>query len=385
MRVAMVSQFPSQARRVAGGVAGAAKALADELARRPGMELVIVVPYGAPGSETVRGTLDGLTVYRLAREGPFRRAPGTLYDILAGRRQLERLWRRLRPDVVHFQGSSLLALGCRRPSVLTVHGLAEKDAAWDKRWGLASPLKRAGLTWSEAEVRRRAANVILISEFTAGFFRARPGRRTWRIPNPVPASFFAVKRRTEPGRVLFCGRVTPLKNVAGLIAAFAAVAARRPEARLRVAGPAEAAYLDECRRAAGGAGLEGRVDFLGPLETEALQGELAAAACLVQPSFQENAPLSVAEAQAAGLPVVASRVGALPEMLEGGQAGLLVEPRDGAGLAGAILRLLEDEALAEELSRRGRAAAERHRACVVAERTLDVYRALAGAAEGEPT
>lgn len=79
---------------------------------------------------------------------------------------------------------------------------------------------------------------------------------------------------------------------------------------------------------------------------------------LVLPSLVESFGLPVVEAMAAGLPVVASRIGGMPEVLVEGKTGLLVEPDSPASLAQALLRVLNDPALAEAMGRAGRIRAE---------------------------
>jgi glycosyltransferase involved in cell wall biosynthesis len=376
----MVSPFPSSPGRIFGGVAGAAKYLTDELAKLPGLSVSVVVPQGAPGDAVTREDWAGVSVYRLPKEGPWRRLPGTVYDLAAGRAQLERRLHELQPDVVHFQGTALLAADCARRSVLTIHGIAEKDALFDARRSKAGRwLKRGLLSATEDYGRRRAPNIILISEAARAFLPPDPARRVWRIDNPVADSFFALERGPVPGRVFCCSRVTPLKNLLGMVAAFSELSRRVPGAELRVAGDGDADYLAACRAEARRRGVAGAVHFLGGLTVAQVQRELSQAACFALPSFQENAPLSLAEAMAAGVPAVAARVGGVPEMVAPDETGLLVDSRDASGMACALEALLKDPERAAALGRRARRTAlSRHKASEVARRTAEVYRAVAG-------
>ena len=97
------------------------------------------------------------------------------------------------------------------------------------------------------------------------------------------------------------------------------------------------------------------------------------ASLLVIPSAEEGFGMPAVEAMACGLPVIAANRGALPEVL--GDAGLLVDPQSPEALAGAMVRVLDDEALRHELQRRGRARAAQFRWDVSATRLLEAFRA----------
>jgi len=375
MHVVMVTVFPKEPDSIDGGVAGAARYLVDELCKHPDVKLTVVVPEGDAGEITCEGWGD-FNVYRLGKKGFWSFLPPTLYHIFAGKRQMSSLLRELKGDLVHFQGLTFLAAGCELPSVLTIHGIAERDAIWDYRRGVLRRPKRLLMKLTEGYGRRRARNVILISDYVREFLPTRGTRRkSWLIENPVADSFFDIERRSEPGRIFCCCRVRPLKNVLGMIKAFAPIAEKFSNAQLRIAGAAEAAYLEDCRRQAETDGIQDKVDFLGNISIEDVQNELSKANCLVVPSFQENAPLNIAEAMAAGVPVVAARVGGIPEMVRDGKTGLLVDPHDTDGISEAVSKIVSDRKLAESMGRSAKeSAAERFRASAVCEKTLQAYR-----------
>jgi glycosyltransferase involved in cell wall biosynthesis len=97
------------------------------------------------------------------------------------------------------------------------------------------------------------------------------------------------------------------------------------------------------------------------------------------PSRAENLPISLLEAMAAAVPVVATRVGGIPEIVTADDTGLLVEPDDPVGLAAAIGRLVADEDCRLKVAAAGaRAVAERFEARSVAARLVDLYEAVCG-------
>ncbi|MFQ5460298.1 MAG: glycosyltransferase, partial [Anaerolineae bacterium] len=119
----------------------------------------------------------------------------------------------------------------------------------------------------------------------------------------------------------------------------------------------------------------GAVRFLGPVKSEDLPALYRGAAAVVHPALDEGFGMTVAEAMAVGAPTVASRAGSLPEVA--GEAALLVPPTDPDAWAEAILRVVHDSALAEDLSARGRERASGLTVEAMAAATLKVYREAA--------
>ena len=191
MKVALVTLFPRDPGGVCGGVTGAAKYLADELVKA-GLSVTVVVPPEGDGPVR-REERDGLTILRAGRRGFWKFLPGTLYDLVSGRRQINEILADVAPDIVHYQGAALLAASSRYPSVLTIHGLVERDAWFDRRWGPLRLLRWLLLSLTEARARDRAGDVVLVSGYAGSTLKGP--RRAWRVDNPIADSFFAVARR----------------------------------------------------------------------------------------------------------------------------------------------------------------------------------------------
>nr|WP_227754538.1 glycosyltransferase family 4 protein [Stagnihabitans tardus] len=156
------------------------------------------------------------------------------------------------------------------------------------------------------------------------------------------------------GHVVFVGRLDPVKGVPLLLEAFAAVKARHPEARLTVAGDGRIRSRLEARARA--LGLE--VAFPGYLDEGQVAELLAEADMLVLPSFAEGLPVVLMEALAARVPVIATQVAGVSELVRDGVSGLIVAPGDVAGLAVAMDRLLSDPDLRARMGAAGRAKVE---------------------------
>ena len=141
----------------------------------------------------------------------------------------------------------------------------------------------------------------------------------------------------------------PVKAHDVLLHAFALLRARISDATLVLVG-ADGPTLEKTRSQADDLGLSGSVEFHVDVPHEQLPGFMARASLLVLPSRSEACPLVLLEAGAAKLPVIASRVGGVPEMLEHGTTALLIPPDNPHALANAIQALLLDTVLADRLS-----------------------------------
>jgi glycosyltransferase involved in cell wall biosynthesis len=168
-----------------------------------------------------------------------------------------------------------------------------------------------------------------------------------------------------------------LKNTLGVVRTAAVLRRTIPGVRFRIAGPWQRnnpACQQTVEQFCKAEKLDDTVTFLGPLSRQAILNELAGAACLFLPSFQENAPMVIAEAMAAGLPVAASNVGGIPWMVTHGKTGLLFDPHRLDDMVECLRRMLVDPAFCGTLGQAAfQEASDRYRADRVAERTLAVY------------
>ena len=218
-------------------------------------------------------------------------------------------------------------------------------------------------------------------------YRPLTPARFHAIENPVADLFFDVSDAGTDAldgggrpRLLCVARVIPRKDILTLIELFARIRHACPAAELEIAGQdsADPAYTAACRAAITRLGLDDGVRFLGSLSGSDLAACYARADLCLLTARQETAPVVIAEAMAAGRPVVATAVGGVPFMVAEGETGLLAAPGDVQGLADAAIALLQDHARRLAFGRAGRRAAERRfRLAVVLQRTTELYQALA--------
>ncbi|MDX1567726.1 MAG: glycosyltransferase family 4 protein, partial [Longimicrobiales bacterium] len=214
---------------------------------------------------------------------------------------------------------------------------------------------------------RRADRVVVPSHYSANHaIRAYglPEEKVRVVPEAVDPSPWERLRTDPPARddraptILTVGHQYPRKNTRTLIRAFSKVAQHVPDARLRVVGGGP--ELPGLKRQAATSGLEDRVELLGALpRTEDVRREYFRADCFCLPTLQEGFGIVFLEAMSAGLPVVAGRAGAVPEVVSEGETGLLVNPRDPDAVADALIAVLTDGGLAKRLGNAGRERAAR--------------------------
>jgi glycosyltransferase involved in cell wall biosynthesis len=176
------------------------------------------------------------------------------------------------------------------------------------------------------------------------------------VPNAAPA-VAPFERAPRPGEVRFAylgGFANPVKGGEVLVAALPAALEREAALRMTLAGPGEPAAP-----AAALLGGEQRLEWAGWLGPEEKDQLMRAAECFAMPSLSEGMPMALLEAMAYGMAIVATRAGGIPELVEDGVDGLLVEPGDTEALAAALARLAAD---AELRGRLAAAARERARA-----------------------
>ncbi len=290
-------------------------------------------------------------------------------------------------DVVHDNqclGYGLLSIARRFPLVATIHHPITQDRALAVR--AARGLKKlSAWRWHsflamQGRVARRVPSLLTVSKTSEDDIREAFGVREDRlvtIPLGVDVEQFAPRGERVPGRIVCVASAdAPLKGVAYLLEAFAKVAAEHPVSltlvsRLDPEGPS-AALIDRLS-------IGDKVSVVSGLDDAELAELLASAELACVPSLYEGFSLPAVEAMSCGTPLVATRAGAIPEVV--GDAALLVEPRDAEGLAGAMRTLLDDPELAADLGAAGRRrVTENYSWAAVAAATADRYRAAIAAA-----
>jgi len=299
-----------------------------------------------------------------------RRRPHPVGDLRAVA-ELRALVRRIRPDAVQLNSAKAATLarvglaGTGIPAIYTVHGwsFAGRSGAEARAW--------TAIEWTTAPLARAIVCVSRYDRDLAVSHGVAGRAPTLVIHNGVVLPTAAPVRGAWPASpTLLCiARLSPQKDVATLLEALALPGCERW--RLQVAG--EGPDLAKLEAQIDRLGLRDRVQMLG--QRDDVPALLVAADALVLPSNWEGLPFSILEAMAAGLPVVASIVGGVPELVRDGVTGALVPPRDVPALARALAQLDADGARARA---QGRAGFELAHARFSLGRMVDRYDAVIG-------
>jgi glycosyltransferase involved in cell wall biosynthesis len=282
-------------------------------------------------------------------------------------------------DVVHGHdrrsGLWVRALPPRRPTarVYTVHGLP--DEYLPPPVGSARPGLRATLAYRcvDAWLSRRADALVVPSVAVARLLEGRlgfPAGRMHVIPNGVPVPAAPVAHGDLVGTI---STLDPVKGLDVYLRAAALLARERPGLRFGLFGSGGEA--ERLRVLAASLGLNGRLEAPGHVPADAA---LARLRVFVLSSYMENAPMSLLQAMAAGVPVVATAVGGVPEIVSE-ETAQLVPAGDERALADAIARLLDDPGLAhEQAAAARRVVQERFDAGHNADAMLRLYERVTG-------
>jgi len=266
---------------------------------------------------------------------------------------VKRLLQRLKPDIVHGQGTerdcAMTAVLSGFPNILTLHGNMRIHAKRPENSGNIYYKLAAGL---ETYCLKRTDGVVAISNYTREIVEGF-AKKTWLLPNAVDKRFFEVV--VDPQRIpriLFVGSLDERKNPIGLIKACEPLL-RAGACRIAFAGVGDpqSAYRKEFDSLLTTTpGLE-QLGFLG---RDQLAAEFAKSSILVLPTFEDNCPMVILEAMAAGLPVAASRVGGVPDLIRHEADGLMFNPHDPLDIRKTVERLVENPGLGETMAAEAR-------------------------------
>lgn len=325
-------------RRGRGGIASLVTYLADALpARLPGVRLDVLDTYG-PGAFWAMPPIFFVALLKviLAR--------------CVGQASLLHVHMACYGSAVRKPVLALVATTIGLPTVMHLHG-----ADFDDFFHALAPWQRSALVW----VLRRCVRVVVIGNHWRDFAVKEVGldpARVVLIHNGAPASARTIHEvSNQAPKLLMLGELGPRKGTPELIAALATPELRRSAWTATLAGNGP---VNQFRSEVAALGLSSRIHLPGWQTTDQVRVLLEAADILLLPSHKEGLPMAILEAMAAGVTIISTPVGSIPDAITDCETGLLVPPGDAIALARAILRMLHDPALRQRLAVNARARFE---------------------------
>lgn len=290
--------------------------------------------------------------------------------VRAARRKLAEI----QPDIVHGQGTerdcALSAVLSGYPNVLTIHGNMRLITAM-------FPPKLFSANWFTAKLEGwtipRSDGVVAITTYTQRAVEDL-ARKIWLLPNAVDWSFAdANVGKSTPPSILVVAGVDQRKNQNAFIDALVPLA-EKMKFSVKFLGVVH-------RESDYGREFLARLEkypwcqYEGMVDRDGLRAYFTQANLLVLPTREDNCPMVVLEAMAAGVPVVASQVGGIPDLIRDGKTGLFCDPESAASMRDAVEKLLTDTTLAARLVENGKIEArDRFHPRVIAARHVEIYR-----------
>jgi glycosyltransferase involved in cell wall biosynthesis len=289
-------------------------------------------------------------------------------------RAVRRTLKSINPDIVHGQGTerecAISAVFSKFPNVLTIHGNMRLIAEVNK----AKPLS---FFWLAAQLEKvtlpRTRGVVCITHYTQDAVKDLV-QKTWVVPNAVDETFFSVNAEPDASRTILCvGMVCYRKNQNAFIRALDPLAAESKFKVLFFGGVNKedifgSEFLELVSQ-------RPWCEYGGFANRENLRQHFKTASLLVLPSLEDNCPMVVLEAMAAGVPVLAANVGGLPDLIQDGKNGVFCDPLDAATMRNGVSRLLENWQLTHALAATAKTGArERFHPLVIARRHVEIYR-----------
>lgn len=375
IKVAILCYYPST-KKITGGVERHILNLVKELSTYNDLEIhVVSISKGIDRDKTV--SMGNFVLHQIRSFNLPMTITGPTFDTINIIKEVKRI----NPDIVHGQmigapyGFATSFLSKDFPTILTVHTIiAHTSKATHSIRG-----KIHDLIWSYLEKWeiKKIQYIIIVSPHLKRCLEKMGAKNISVIPNSIDLNRFDVADESVEGRVLFVGRLLPIKGIENLIKAMRHILNRKYDAHLHIVGPVDDAdyfkYLNELVKKLG---LIKRVKFTGGLCDEDLLNEYAKCSVFVLPSLEESQGLVLLEAMATGKPILATNVGGIPYIVKNNKTGFLVEYGSVEELAEKIMKLLKDKELRRKMGEEGKERAKLFSSEENAKRIYGVYQKI---------
>jgi glycosyltransferase involved in cell wall biosynthesis len=259
-----------------------------------------------------------------------------------------------RPLLVHVHGSKEASF-YRKMFFMALAKLWRKKIIFHCHSGKFDQFYHEERDWQKTLIRKVLSlsdRVVILSPHWIPFFsQLVPSSKLKVLENAVSLSFYQSKRGQFPKAleptILFAGLLTENKGIFDLMAIVPELVKKFPSVKVLLAGSGDVQRIQAVLQSGH---IEGSVQFLGWVDPQQLIGLYHQSHLFVLPSYYEGLPMVLLEAMACGLPIIATRVGGIPELVEEGENGILIHPGDREALLNAVARLLDDPILRGQMA-----------------------------------
>ena len=282
---------------------------------------------------------------------------------------------RINPDIIHSHGTeaqySLIALESKYKTVISIQGLMN---LYNNYINLYDKKVLVNENFVLKKGRYFGSRTAWVDDYIKS---VNPEAIIFKMQEAMNPVFFGEIKYNKDKNILFVGALEKRKGIDYLIEAFNKVSKKHKDYRLLLIGSGEKIYIENLKTQLRNFGIIDKVDFLGHKNSKEIKFYHDCSKIFVFPTLIDNSPNSVAEAMVSGLPVIASRVGGIPSMIQDYKNGILVPSRNYKVLAEKIIEIIEDKELRNKIKINAfKKAKRRYNPKKVAESTIKNYKKI---------
>lgn len=371
LRFCLAGEYPLDTTKIGGGVWHVMYILGETFSQRDDIEFhVVTTAKGLNGVKIEKKP--GMTIHYVG-------VPTTrlIPNLLTQSKKIASVIRDINPDVINSHlcvtTEAAVLAGCKVAH--TIHGVIHNEIKYTKGKNRLSTTLHSML---ERRAISRADAVLGVAQYAVDAYKSSIKSEAYTMNVPIEDIFFDAVPMKPSKSVLYVGVIGERKNLIALVKAMAIVRKKHTDAILHVCGPVvQPQYMSGIKSFIQEHELHDAINFVGLATRTQIVQYIGESVCLALPSRQESAPGVICQAMAGGRPVIASPVGGVPEMVDEGVTGFLVDSEDHELLAARIVELFDNFNKAKQMGDRAReVAASRYNRHTVAEHILEVCRTL---------
>jgi len=262
-------------------------------------------------------------------------------------------------DVLNYHSMDFSYYGykIRDKLLLTLHGVPQEEKKFFPKY--KQPFYHLLYVKRFEKILKYLRYLVSINPYGKEFIKNKTNAIVFDICNPITDEFFDINNEPQENRILYVGVISRMKNLLTLIKALNLVKSENKDFKLIVAGRiGDKDYFNQITAYVNKYSLTNNIEYLGIIAGKQKLEEFSKMSFLILPSLNENAPMVIPEAFAAGRPVIASNVGGIPYMVNDEKNGLLIEPKNEKDIADKIIYFLKNPDIKKSMGSNGKKYAQ---------------------------